>query len=261
MYNHNKLCWDAIDEMGGDTSAPHNLQNLAEAILIIPTGPAVPKSLEELKQMVNRGREIVVGTEIPDTYGGQSNPLIVAQNLNSTNNSSYGGVEGVILVRKYVEPTSQVFSTSSSGVNYSNSSIKTFLNGTYLNNCSDTLKNLISNISVPYYNGTSVTTVSDKWFLMSDYEVCSNRSNYSANYPEGVMLQYWKDQTGLSSPSLNTTSGRIAKSRAGSATAFWLRSRFDSSSVCYITFLGGGATANPTLTGTGVLPACFIGKD
>lgn len=247
--------------MGGDTSKPHNLQNLAEAIRSIPTGPlppGVPTSLAELKEMVNKGREIVVGTEIPDDYAGQSNPLIVAQNLNSSNNEAYGGAEGVILVRKYVEPTSQVFGSS---VEYSTSTIKNFLDTTYLNNCSDTLKSIIADISVQYYNGSSKTMVAGKWFLMSAYEVC-NRGNLGTNGYEGVMWDLWKQRTGLSSPdAMNLyNSGRIMRDRNGTARYVWLRSRYSSSNVCCVN-LNGDVGSDPSNDSIGVLPACFIGKD
>lgn len=261
MYNHNKLCWDAIDEMGGDTSAPHNLQNLAEAILSIPTGPAVPKSLEELKQMVNRGREIVVGTEIPDVYDGHSNPLIVAQNLNPTNNSAYDGVEGVILVRKYTEAYGQQFNPSTS-TNYITSAIKSFLDNEYLNRCNETLRNIISQINIPYYNGSSMTQVASKWFLLSAYEVCNKGELGTISY-EGIMLDYWKNKTGLSSPDNMQTanSGRVVNDTSNKAQNWWLRTLVKTSRIAAVTSTGSINNILPNYTNYAVLPACFIAKD
>lgn len=235
MYNHNKLCWDAIDEMGGDTSAPHNLQNLAPAIRSIPTGPGVPKSLEELKQMVNRGREIVIGTEIPDIYGGHSNPLIVAQNLNSSNNSDYSGAEGVILVRKYAEALGTKFTT-----------IYDFLANEYLHNCSAELQALISTIDIPYYDGSTVNLMPYKWFLMSNKEIGSSL----VSWKEGFTWDYWK-----------TYSNRVVKGTDGNAQGWWLRSRYNASSVTVISASGSDYYSTPTATTYAVYPACFIAKD
>lgn len=253
MYTNTKAAYDKIDEMGGELPANKNLQNLAEAIRSIPTGPlppGVPTTLEELKEMINKGREIVTGTEIPDMYNGQSNPLIVAQNLNNTNNSAYGGAEGVILVRKHVDPTSQLFS---SYADYSTSLVKDFLDTTYLDNCSDTLKSIISEIDIPYNN----TTVKSKFFLMSDTEVCAIEGD---NIIEGMMWDYWKQKTGLSSPNNNNNDGRIMKDRNGTAQTVWLRSRSSSTQV-NIVYTTGSINRSYVNVSYGVIPACFIGKD
>lgn len=259
MRTNTKSAYDKIDEMGGELPANKNLQNLAEAIRSIPTGPAVPKSLEELKKMVNRGREIAIGTEIPDTYGGNSNPLIVAQNLNSTNNASYGGTEGVILIRRYCDPVALKFNATNDKPVYIDSNIQTYLNSTYWNNTSDTLKQLITPITVPYYDGTNMTSIQDqKWFLMGCYEVCG-QNNYGTQANEGIMWDYWKKQTGLSSPNSDANDGRITRDRNGTACWTWLRSR-SYSSVLSLNNVGGVYNGSSGVDGS-VLPACFIGKD
>lgn len=211
-------------------------------------------TLEGLNAAVKAGNYVAfpVGTEIPDTYDGQSNPLIVAQYLDNSNNSSYGGAEGVILVRKYVEPTSQTFNISP---NYIESDISIFLNGTYLNNCSTNLKSILSQISIPYYDGNSMSPISTNWFLMSSAEMMSNRG-YSG---EGIAWQYWKDKTGLTSPDYTANAGRIMTDFNGIAQGLWLRSRYNESSVCYTTDAGLISYSIPT-NSFGVLPACFISK-
>lgn len=194
------------------------------------------------------------GTEIPDTYNGQSNPLIVAQYLDETNNSAYYNSNGVVLVRKYVEPIEQTFG---SNVNYITSAIIAFLDTTYYNNCSEELKSTISNFGVPYYTGTQMEKVTGKWFLMSAYEVCNK-----GNGPyEGVMWDYWKQKTGLSSPdALGTANtGRIMKDRNEATQTVWLRSRYSDAYVCYV-FHNGDVNDSPRGLARGVLPACFIAK-
>lgn len=259
IASHLTEAYDAVAEMGGESPANKNLANLAAAVDSIATGPAVPTSLAQLKQMVDAGREIVIGTEIPDTYAGNSNPLIVAQNLNSTNNADYGGAEGVILVRKFVDPTNQTFGSSA---DYTTSAIKNFLDTTYFENCSESLKTVISDISVQYYNGSSKTTVASKLFLMSAYEVCC-QGNYGAAGYEGIMFDLWKERTGLSSPSSMgaNNAGRKMKDRNGTALYTWVRSIGSASSNYAMNVSPNGALqVRPPHQSAGVLPACFVAK-
>lgn len=232
------------------------------ACFIARTAAIEPGSLDDLKQHLSNGTAEVnfpIGTEIPDVYNSNSNPLIVAQYLNSSNNSSYGGAEGVVLVRKYVDPISQEFNPGRNAV-YSPSTIKTFLDTTYLNNCSDSIKFNIDNINIPYYNGSTMTTVSSKWFLMSAYEMC-NQGKMGAQGYEGIMWDYWKQKTGLTSPDAmySAKSGRIVRGLNGSAQSYWLRSWFSSEGPCAMSSSGDVATGYSSYT-YGVLPACFIAK-
>lgn len=267
MFTNNKACWDMIDEMGGDTSMPHNLQNMAEAILSIPTGPAVPTSLAELREMVNRGREIAIGTEIPDTYNGDSNPLIVVQNLNGSNNSAYDGVIGVVLQRKFITDVGQIWNSIGSDNNYATSTINTFLNSTYLDRCSSELQNILTEIEVPVVTRASGDVkVSAKWFLPSIEEIYGDPSaQYAPGYGrEGAYFSYWKTKTGLSSPSNAANAGRIVKvsSNSGAAGYWWLRSYHAQGSNAWGVVTDGMlyyyGLAN---TNIGVAPCCFVGKD
>lgn len=267
MFANNKACWDMIDEMGGDTSMPHNLQNMAEAILSIPTGPAVPTSLAELKEMVNRGREIAIGTEIPDTYNDVSNPLIVVQNLNSSNNSVYGGANGVILQRKFITDVGQIWNSTATSNNYVTSTINTFLNSVYLNRCSTGLQGMITEIEIPVVTREAGDAkVSAKWFLPSIEEIYGEPSaQYAPGYGrEGLYFPYWKAKTGLSAPSNAANAGRIAKvgSSSGAAGYWWLRSYHSNLGNAWGVVIDGMlyyyGVAN---TNIGVAPCCFVGKD
>lgn len=196
------------------------------------------------------------GTEIPDTYDGQSNPLIVAQYLDSTNNSSYGGAEGVILVRKYVEPTAQTYGANNN-VLYNNSSIHSYLQTTYLNNCSDILKSMMSDINIKFYTGTSYSTLSTKWFAMDPIELLSTYGN--SNWQSGTAWDYWKQKTGLSAPASGANTGRIGRDRNGTAYKYWLRSKDIAPDYMVISTNGQGDYATATQS-WGILPACFIAK-
>lgn len=255
-----KDAWDAVEEMGGDVPAGgKNLANLAAGIASIPTGP----SLKGLKKALQDGiapTQFPVGMEIPDTWSGNDNPLIVTQYLNSSNNSSYGGVEGVILIRKFIEPISQQFGSSNV---YTNSLIKTFLETDYVNNCSDELKTLISNISIEYdpYSSPSTKLPNQKWFLMSAREVCN--AGAASSVAEGIMWDYWKQKTGLSAiDNINTpNTGRIMKDRNGTPQNFWIRSYGGNTSELAVAGTNGSVYSSAPGYAYGVLPACFIGKD
>lgn len=227
-----------------------------------PSGDGTLADLKLALSADNPAEYYPVGTELEDTYDGQSNPLIVAQYLDSKNNEKYDGAEGVILIRKYVEPTSQEWSTTSY---YKNSTINSFLMTTYYNNCSDNLRELISEINVPCYTGyDTYTPVPVKLFLMSAYEVCSTSMNTVSGSNlglEGIMWEYWRQQTGLNSPSISGNNGRIMRGRDGVAYDIWLRTASTTTGTKqYVNKYGDVGTRSGS-TKYGVLPACFIAKD
>lgn len=196
-----------------------------------------------------------VGTELEDTWANKSNPLIVAQYLDARNNASYGGAEGALLMRKYVEPTSQTFGSAG----YPSSVIQSYLASSYMEQCSEELKDTISSINLPYYAMTIQTLSNQKWFLMSAYEMCGNGSG--SNAWEGIMWDCWKQKTGWSSPNNGANNGRVMKDRDGTACRIWLRSWVSASNNMWaLTTAGQIESRTPTFS-DGVLPACFISKD
>lgn len=258
--------WNAVDEMGGDIPPNKNLANLPEGIASIPTGPAVPKSLEQLKEMINRGREIAVGSEISDTWNGSSNPLIVAQKLDSSNNASYGGAIGYILVRKYVDPNNKQIIASP--VTYEQSDVPNYLNNAYFNSCSNELKKILSSITISIVDKNwSINNLSDqKFFLMSVtelYGVEELTSVTTNNKTVGIPFEYWKSKTGLSSPSSSANQGRIVYTSTNTVARTWTRSNtgWGSSTFKYLGADGGIYDTQPNASTNGFLPACFIGKD
>lgn len=248
-----------LDYLGGISynALPTQSLGVLPACFVAKAATPAPKvTLTEFKEAIDNDTAkdtYPVGTEIEDTWDGNDNPLIVAQYLDSTNNTSYGGAEGVVLVRKYVEPTSKQFNASGN-MGYWTSDIKNYLDGEYLENCSDTLKSLVSTIDVPY----STSPVTSKFFLMSDTEICG--AGYDS-ITEGIMLDYWKEQTGFTTPNNTANAGRIVRDRSGAAQYVWLRSGTTATSraVCYLT-IDGSITNGASSGSLGVLPACFIAK-
>lgn len=230
----------------------------------VVTGSEPLPTLTDLQTAIDDGTakdKFPVGFEFEDTYNGQSNPLIVAQYLDSSNNSAYNGAEGVILTRKYAEDYGVKFNTANSNVNYVGSNILNYLNTTYVNNCSDELKALTSDLSVPYYNGSSMVQVSNKWHIPSAAEVYGNISGITGEQDEGVALQYWKDKTGLSMPSYEANAGRVVSSGDNQTRYWWLRTRGTTYYVSVVLTSGYvSAQANPTQAAYSILPMCFISK-
>lgn len=254
IHTHVKNVYDSLELLGATLPQDKNIENLAGAIETIPlsagTGDWDPENptLDGLKYAIDNDLEIPIGTEIPDTYDGQDNPLIVAEKLTSSNNSLYGGAVGIILLRKFVEPMS-VFG----GTRYRDSTVKELLNTTYLENCSAKLKSLISPITV-YTNLPNGLFEGNMWFLMSAME-CG-----LSNTVDGIMWQLWIDKLGIKRPDSTNYEQRICRDRNGIAQRIWTRSNSGSRVSFIITEAGGGTTANAEENVYGVLPACFIAK-
>lgn len=254
---------------GGAFTGDKNLANLATAISAIklkpPYDPENPQ-LSDIKAVLNSDDPASIypiGTTIPDTYNGHSNPLIVAQYLDSTNNSSYGGAEGVILIRKYSErlltyPAGNSYAWGSNNT-YRTSWIKTFLDSTYMDKCSEQIKAIISGIELPGSNNLGQGYVlTSKWFLPSSIEF-----GFKHNTIEGFFWDYWKQKTGWSEANGGANSGRIiTRLDTGDADVYYTRT--PGSGTAYVQVgLANGSLNQTASTNSNVafVPACFISKN
>lgn len=228
-----KNAYKSVIAQGGVLQDELNLVNLVSAVDSIPTN-----TLAGLKAALRNGtaqEKFPIGHEIPDEWNNNSNPLIIAQYVTS------GNSQGVYCVRKYVEPTSQTFGNYGSGTSYEKSKIKAYLQGAYYDNCSDQLKELITNTNIN---------------LMS-------ASNVGGNGYYGYTSQFWdyyKQKTGLTSLSDKANNGRLGLTREGTIQAYWLKD-YDGSTVAYYVRVNGAITSQPPQYTSGVLPACFISKE
>ena len=118
---------------------------------------------------------------------------------------------------------------SSNTNDYANSTIHSYLNGTFLNLFESNIKNAIKQVKLPYRKGSGTSTtvtsgsngLSAKIFLLSATETSFNFSSYMPS-GEGAELAYFKGCADNSSDSK-----RVAYLN-GSAAGWWLRSP-----VCY----------------------------
>lgn len=255
LISNKELIRQAIISKGVDVPESELIDTYAgyidQIITSSPWDPASP-TLEGLKYAIDNDIEIPVGTEIPDTYDAQNNPLIVAQKLDSSNNSSYGGAVGTILIRKYATSVTHVWGQDA---NYSTSEIHSYLNSGYVNNCSNSLRTLVSQINVPYFDGTAVKSLVATFFLMSCTELLAPDSPSSL----GIPFDYWKLKTNITTPTYAANSGRIVANSSGVGEICWLRSYADSRNIRTLVQSGAISGTSPTVAYS-ILPACFIAK-
>ena len=165
--------------------------------------------------------------------------------------------DGTWLLRKDILETCQ---WHSSNVNdYANSTIKAYLNSTFLARFDANIQAQIKQVKIPYRpgSGTSQTVnsgangLSCKIFLLSDREVGYTQSNvnsYIVN--DGAKLDYFKDGNG--------TSEKIAKLN-GSAASWWLRSPYTGSATrAWLVRSNGGAGDLGCANTYGVRPALIL---
>lgn len=258
LENHIKEAYVALEENNYYLPEQKNAENLAKTIrreFKPPYDPSNP-TLEGIKNALLAGdyEAFPIGTEIPDTWNGNNNPLIVGTytTIQCTDGESR---KAVGLVRKWIEPTVQRWGNNN---NYATSSILNYLNNTYLTYCSETLKSIIREVYVKWSNGTSVIDVAGKWHLFSGIELYGT---YNAG--EGTVWEYWKKSTGLSSPNNNSNSGRSRQGRDGKNYVWWTRSRNGASNINNVVLDGyvGVLDSGRYDDSLGVLPHCYIVAD
>lgn len=256
MFKHTKDVYDSLEALGATMPTNKNLENLGTAFDSLSLKPSYDPenpTVDGLKAALDAGdyAAFPAGTEIPDEYNGQSNPLIVAQYLDSSNNSAYGGAEGVILIRKYVEPKLAYGSAP-----YASSYVNTYLKTTYMDRCSEAIKPLVSDIDIVIDDTINPTKV--KWFSMSIVELGGSNSSQLLLY--GIYWDYWKQKTGIITPTNSLNKLRCGYDRAGNEVQYYLRTGTRST----YDYNQGGALksggTNMTLN-SGVLPACFVSKN
>lgn len=131
---------------------------------------------------------------------------------------------------------------NSSVNDYANSTIHSYLNGTFFDLFESNIKNAIKQVKLPYRkdSGTSTTITSGsnglsaKIFLLSATEISFSFTTYMPS-GEGAELAYFKDCA---------DSGEDSKRVAylnGSATSWWLRSPRRDTSNCALGVYSNGA--------------------
>ena len=167
-----------------------------------------------------------VGSIVKIKVNGASKDFIVVQQGNPNTSTYDSSCAGTWLLMKDIYTTS-TFGNSNS---YKDSSIHTYLNGTFYNLIDSNIRAAIKQVKIPYQNGTgsggSLATgsngLSTKVFLLSGYEVGWTTSDNGYFPKDGVRLAYFGNSSGGNSK-------RVAYN-GSSAAVWWLRSPYTSSS-------------------------------
>ena len=170
-----------------------------------------------------------VGSIVKIKVNGASKDFIVVQQGNPNTGTYDASCDGTWLLMKDIYTTS-TFGNSNS---YKDSSIHTYLNGTFYNLIDSNIRAAIKQVKIPYQNGTgsggSLATgsngLSTKVFLLSGYEVGWTTSDNGYFPKDGVRLAYFGNSSGGNSK-------RVAYN-GSSAAIWWLRSP-DTGSSYYV---------------------------
>lgn len=196
-----------------------------------------------------------VGSIVKIKVNGASKDFIVVQQGNPNTGTYDSSCNGTWLLMK------DIYTTSTFGNNnsYKDSSIHTYLNGTFYNLIDSNIRAAIKQVKIPYQNGTgsggSLATgsngLSTKVFLLSGYEVGWTTSDNGYFPKDGVRLAYFGNSSGGNSK-------RIAYN-GSSAAVWWLRSPDTNNynGVWYV-YTGGSYNGSWCNNSCGVRPAFIL---
>lgn len=196
-----------------------------------------------------------VGSIVKIKVNGASKDFIVVQQGNPNTSTYDSSCNGTWLLMK------DIYTTSTFGNNnsYKDSSIHTYLNGTFYNLIDSSIRAAIKQVKIPYQNGTgsggSLATgsngLSTKVFLLSGYEVGWTTSDNGYFPKDGVRLAYFGNSSGGNSK-------RVAYN-GSSAAIWWLRSpyTYGSSSVWFV-YTDGSYDSSWCDYSCGVRPAFIL---
>lgn len=141
-----------------------------------------------------------VGSIVKIKVNGASKDFIVVQQGNPNTGTYDSSCAGTWLLMK------DIYTTSTFGNNnsYKDSSIHSYLNGTFFNLIDADIRNAIKQVKIPYQDGTgsggSLATgsngLSTKVFLLSGYEVGWTTSDNGYFPKDGVRLAYFGNSSG-----------------------------------------------------------------
>lgn len=195
-----------------------------------------------------------VGSIVKIKVNGASKDFIVVQQGNPNTSTYDSSCAGTWLLMK------DIYTTSTFGNNnsYKDSSIHTYLNGTFYNLIDSNIRAAIKQVKIPYQNGTgsggSLATgsngLSTKVFLLSGYEVGWTTSDNGYFPKDGVRLAYFGNSSGGNSK-------RVAYN-GSSAAIWWLRSPYTSGYNVWYVYTDGSNSYIWCNYSYGVRPAFIL---
>lgn len=212
-------------------------------------------TLEGLKAALDAGDYTAFppNTPIPDKYGDTDINWVVGHYGTATM-SDGTTKEGVYLFKDRALDTQMTLTNSHPYTN--TSTIPTYLNDTYFPGCSETLKSLVGEISLPV--ATNKTSPNKLWLMSLGEMMVVEPTEANGG---GVPWDAWKIRTGLTSPSIDNNVGRVISRQNGTVTTWW--PRMSDSSMYWGIMNTAGGYAQQRLQyslASWLLPACFIPK-
>lgn len=201
-----------------------------------------------------------VGSIVKIKVNGASKDFIVVQQGNPNTSTYDSSCAGTWLLMKDIYTTS-TFGNSNS---YKDSSIHTYLNGTFYNLIDSDIRNAIKQVKIPYQNGTgsggSLATgangLSTKVFLLSGYEVGWTTSDNSYFPRDGAKLGYFGSGSGGNNKRVAYGSAAVWGS---SAAIWWLRSPYtDNNGSVWSVHTDGSSGGSWYSNSYGVRPALIL---
>ena len=201
--------------------------------------------------------KLAVGSTVKLNVNGTATDFLIVNQGIPSNSSLYdASCDGTWLLMKDIYENRQW--DSSNVNNLENSTIHSYLNGTFLNLFESNIRDAIKQVKLPYRkNGGSggsdqsgANGLLCKIFLLSGYEVGWTTSDYSYFPVDGAKLSYFESGTGTSA-----NNKRIAK-LDGSASFWWLRSPYQSGNVWRVSPNGHYDSSNASYS-NGIRP-CII---
>ena len=204
--------------------------------------------------------KLAVGSTVKLNVNGTATDFLIVNQGIPSNSSLYdASCDGTWLLMKDIYENRQW--NSSNVNNLENSTIHSYLNGTFLNLFESNIRDAIKQVKLPYRkNGGSggsdqsgANGLLCKIFLLSGYEVGWTTSDYSYFPVDGAKLSYFESGTGTSA-----NNKRIANLN-GSAADWWLRSPDTNYTnfVCGVSF-NGNYNGSSAFNLGGVRPALIL---
>lgn len=204
--------------------------------------------------------KLAVGSTVKLNVNGTATDFLIVNQGIPSNSSLYdASCDGTWLLMKDIYENRQW--NSSNVNNLENSTIHSYLNGTFLNLFESNIRDVIKQVKLPYRkNGGSggsdqsgANGLLCKIFLLSGYEVGWTTSDYSYFPVDGAKLSYFESGTGTSA-----NNKRIANLN-GSAAYWWLRSphTLNTRNVWYVLTNGNYGYSSASLS-YGIRPALIL---
>ena len=204
--------------------------------------------------------KLAVGSTVKLNVNGTATDFLIVNQGIPSNSSLYdASCDGTWLLMKDIYENRQW--NSSNVNNLENSTIHSYLNGTFLNLFESNIRDAIKQVKLPYRkNGGSggsdqsgANGLLCKIFLLSGYEVGWTTSDYSYFPVDGAKLSYFESGTGTSA-----NNKRIANLN-GSAADWWLRSPYaNDTRYVWCVNSNGNCYGNRASNSNGIRPALVL---